>query len=50
MTEKVAAGPDGYRPDQRAGGIEQYKLFDGYGAHSDDKGSNRAQPVKKPKG
>ena len=49
MTEKVAAGPDGYRPDQRSGGIEQNKLFDGYGAHSDDKRADRAQSVKKPK-
>jgi len=49
MTEQVAAGTDGYRPDQRSGGIEQNKLFERYGAHSNDKGGNRAQPVKKAK-
>ena len=49
MTEKVAAGPDGYRPEQGSDGVEQNKLFDGYRAHSNDKGSNRPQPVKKPK-
>jgi len=49
MTEKMAAGPDGYRPDQRSSGIEQNKLFERYGARSNDKGRNRSQPVKKPK-
>jgi len=49
MTEKVAAGSNGHRPDQRSNGIEQNKLFEGYGTHSDDKGGNRAQSVKKPK-
>ena len=50
MPEKVAPAADSHRPDQRAGGIEQNKLFERYGAHSNDKGGNRAQAVKKPKG
>jgi len=49
MTEKIASGSDRYRPDQRSRGIEQNELFNGYGAHSNDKRSNCAQSVKKPK-
>ena len=50
MTKKIAAGPDGYRPDQRSGGIKQNELFDRHGTHTDDKMGNSTQPVKKPKG
>jgi hypothetical protein len=28
MTEKVAAGSEGYRPDLRSNGIKHYELFD----------------------